>query len=88
MGEAPIGADYLCRCVVGLMESDEHPWDDFAQAPVLSAREGGGVEPLVVLRRIGIDGDIEERVGWGFVVINGALSALGINAEIDLAALS
>lgn len=77
------------------MEGDEHSWDDFAQKPVLSAGEGGGVEPglyrtlIVVVRRIGVDGDIDERVDRGFVVFDGASSsAFGVNAEADLAALS
>ena len=75
--------------MVGLVERDEHPWDDFAQAPVLSAREDGvesGLDrTLVVIERR--TRDIEERVSWGFVVFDGA-SAFCINAEVDLAALS
>ena len=95
MGEASVSADYLCRVVVGLVEGDEHSWDDFAQKPLLSAGEGGGVESgfyrtlLVVMRRIRVDGDIDERVDWRFIVFDGASSsAFGVNAEADLAALS
>ena len=95
MSEASVGADYLCGCVAGLVEGDEHSWDDFAQKPVLSAGEDGGVESgldrtvLVVVRRIGIDGDIKERVGWRLIVFDDASpSAFGVNAEVDLAALS
>jgi len=81
--------------VAGLVKRDEHAWDDFAQAPVLSVWEDRGVEPrpdrarIVMERGIGIDRDIEERVGWWFVVFNGAASsAFGVNAEVDLASLS
>jgi len=95
MGEAPISTDYLCWCVAGVVERDEHFWDDFAQTPVLSVWEDGRVESgldrtlFVVVRRTRIDGDIEERVGRRFVVFdNTSSSAFGINAEIDLAALS
>ena len=77
------------------MEGDEHPWDDFTQKSVLSARESGGVESglyrtlLVVVRRIRVYGDIDKRVDWRFVVFDGASSsAFGVNAEADLAALS
>lgn len=78
------------------VERDEHAWDDFAQAPVLPVGEDGGVEsgfdrtlPVMVMR-IRINGDIESRVGWGFVMVDGASwsAAFGINAEVDLAALS
>jgi hypothetical protein len=94
VGEAPITADNLCRSVTGLVERDEDARDDFAQAPVLSIWEDGGVESgldralVVIVGGIGIDGDIKETVGRGLVVFDGALSALGINAEVDLAALS
>ena len=81
--------------MVGLVEGDEHSWDYFAQKPVLSAGEDGGVESgldrtlFVMVRRIGIDGDIEKRVNWRFVVFDGASSsAFGVDAEVDLAALS
>jgi hypothetical protein len=81
--------------VTGLVEGDEHSWDDFAQKPVLSAGEDGGIESgldrtlLVMVGRIRIDGDIEKRVDWRFVVFDGASSsAFGVNAEVDLAALS
>jgi len=77
------------------VEGDEHSWDDFAQKPLLSAGEDGGVESgldrtlLVVVRRIRVDGDIEKGVDRRFVVFDGASSsAFGINAEADLAALS
>jgi len=77
------------------VEGDEHSWDDFAQKPLLSAGEDGGVESgldrtlFVVVRRIRVDGDIEKRVDRRFVVFDGASSsAFGVNAEADLAALS
>jgi len=77
------------------VERDEHPWDDLAQTSVLSVGEDGGVESgldrtlLTVVGRIGIDGDIKERVGWRFIVFDGAPPpAFGINAKVDLAALS
>ena len=81
--------------MAGLVEGDEHSWDDFAQKPVLSTGEDGRVESgldrtlFVMVRRIRIDGDIEKRVGWGFIVFDGASPpALSVNAEADLAALS
>ena len=95
VGEAPISADYLCRCVVGIVERDEHPRDDFAQTPVPSVGEDGGVESgldralVVMVGRIGVDGDIEEKVSRRFVVLYAPSSvAVGINAEVDLATLS
>lgn len=95
MGEASIGADHLCRCVAGLVEGDEHSRDNFAQAPVLSVGEDGGIESgpdralVVMVRGTRIDGNIESGVGWRFIVFDGAsLVAFGINAEVDLAALS
>jgi len=81
--------------VVGIVEGDEHPRDDLAQAPALSIGEDGGVKSgldralVVMVRRIGIDGDVEKKVGWRFVVFDGtSLLAVGINAEVDFAALS
>jgi hypothetical protein len=95
VGEASIGVDHLWWCVAGLVERDEHPWDNFAQTPVLSVGEDGGIKPglgrslFVMVRGTRIDGDIENGVGWRFVVFDGASSsAFGINAEVDLAALS
>ena len=95
MGEASIAADDLCWCMARIVKRDEHSWDDLAQTPVLSVWEEGGVESgldrtlLVMVRGIRIDGDIDERVCWRFVVLNNASSsAFGINAEVDLAALS
>jgi len=74
---------------------DEHPWDDLAQTPVLSIGEDGGVESgldrtlLAMVGRTGINGDIEKRVVWWFIVFDGASSsAFGINAKVDLAAFS
>ena len=79
--------------MTGVVEGDEHPWDDFAQAPVPSVGEDGRVESrldrALLMRRIGIDGDVEERVDWRLIVFDGAPSSgFGINAEVDLAALS
>ena len=82
--------------MAGFVKRDKHPRDDFAQAPVLSVWKDGGVESgldwtliVVMVRRIGIDGDIEEKVGGGFVVFDDPSSlAVGINTEVDLAALS
>lgn len=75
------------------VERDEHARDDFAQTPVLSIGEGGGVESgfdrTLIVRGIGIDRNIEARVSRRFVVINGAsVFAIGVNTEADLAALS
>ena len=43
----------------------------------------------MVVRRIGVDRDVDERVDRRFVVFDGASSsAFGVNAEADLAALS
>ena len=42
-----------------------------------------------MVRRIGIDGDVEKKVGWRFVVFDATSSlAVGVNTEVDLAALS
>ena len=42
-----------------------------------------------MVRRTGVGGDIEEGVGWGFVVFNAtSSSASGVNTEVDLAAFS
>jgi len=78
------------------MKRNEHAWDDFAQAPILPVGEDGGVESgydrtlLVMAMRVRISGDIENRVRRGFVAVDGASSyaAFGIDAEVDLAALS
>jgi hypothetical protein len=87
--------DYLCRCVAGLVERDEHAWDDFAQTPALSVGEDGRVESghsrtlVVMVKRIRVDGNVEKRVGWRFVVFDGASSsAFRVNTEVDLAAFS
>lgn len=95
MGEASIGADHLCWCVTRLVERDKHSWDNLAQAPVLSVGKDGGIESgldrtlLVMVRGTRIDGDIEIGMGWRFIVFDGASSsAFGIDAEVDLAALS
>lgn len=79
--------------MIGFVERDEHARDDLAQASVLSAGKGGGIEigsdRCLFVRRIGIDGNIEKRVSRGFVVLNGASQfAFGVNAEIDFASLS
>lgn len=78
-----------------LVERDEHSRNDLAQTPVHSVGEDGGVESglgrtlLAVVGRIGINGDIEERVGWRFIVFDDASSsAFSINTEVDLTALS
>ena len=95
MSEASIGADHLCWCVAGFVERDKHSWDYFAQAPVLSVGEDGGIESgldrtlFVMVRGTRIDRDIEIGVSWRFIVFDCAsLSAFGIDAEVDLAALS
>lgn len=93
VGKASVGTNYLRRCVVDSVESDEHTRDDFAQVSVPRIREGGGVESGVdralLLGGIGIDGDIDERVSRRFVVFNGPSSfAFSVDAEADLAALS
>ena len=81
--------------MVGFVEGDEHPRDDLAQAPALSVWEDGGVKPglyrtlFVMVGRIGIDRDVEKKVDRRFVVFDGTSSlAVGINTEVDLAALS
>jgi hypothetical protein len=81
--------------VTGLVERDEYSWDNFAQAPVLSVGEDGGIESgldrtlFVMVRGTRIHGDIESGVGWRFIVFDSAsFAAFGIDAEVDLAALS
>jgi len=79
--------------VIRFVERDEHVRNDFTQASVLSTREGraveSGLDRVLLLKRIGIAGNIDERVDRWLVVFNGASSsAFGVNAEIDLAAFS
>ena len=93
VSEAPISANYLCRCVIRLVKRDEYAWDEFSQAPFLSAGKDGGVESgfdsTLLLRKIGIERNVEENVGGWFLVVDCASSsAFSVDAKVDLAAFS